>query len=243
MLTIAHSGFSAPSAQRIAEQGDVTLVRSSTQQVDVNWGRASANAALNPDTSVSTNKRVMREKFAAASVPMPSLFPGPDSPDRLEAVHEALVGGGVIIGRPDRHSKGRGMWVITDVPTLTKALRGTRRKAAATHFMERVEAEREYRCHIFQGKSIRISRKDFADDGKTWLAVKPGDIRLRTVREAAAAAVAALGLDFGAVDVLASGARNEEVWVLEVNSAPGLGGTMPRVYYQAFEQWKAAQDD
>lgn len=232
-LVIAHSGFSTPSAQHIAEHGGVTLVRDSTTQADVNWGRSTANATLNRDTSAATNKRVMREKFAAAGVPMPRLLPA-------EEVRAGFDGTTVTLGRPDRHSKRRGMWLVRDERTMQNALAGTRRKRPATHFMEWVESDREYRCHIFQGKSIRISAKDYSDD-KTWTAIKPGEMPLATVREAARQAVAAVGLDFGAVDILARGPRNEQVWVLEVNAAPGLGGTMPRVYFDTFNRWKESR--
>ena len=236
-LTVACSGFSAPSAQRIAEQGDARLVRSSTEQVDVNWGRSSANARLNSDTTLVTNKREMRLAFRRAGVPMPHLLfvANADGFDERD-LHQYLADDGVALGRPDRHTKHRGMWLIRNERDLAKALAGTRKKHAATHFMEWIESEREYRCHIFQGRSIRISRKDYSDE-KTWVAVRPGDIPLETVRDAARQAVAAVGLDFGAVDILARGERNDEVFVLEVNSAPGLGGSMPRVYFDTFMRW------
>jgi len=242
-LTIAYSKFSAPSAQRIAEQGEVDLVRSSTAEVDVNWGRASAAASLNADTSNATNKRVMRELFAQHGVPMPTLF---TPQEVVQQVMTHLAAGETLpplIGRPDRHSKGRGLWLVTSAQDFDRALRGTRKKRAATHFMEYISKERaphEYRVHIFQGRSIRISRKDYGED-KVWKAVKPGDVDLRAVRSAAKAAVAALGLDFGAVDVLCS-AEHDQAWVLEVNSAPGLGGTMPRVYFETFTRWKEGHD-
>lgn len=47
-------------------------------------------------------------------------------------------------------------------------------------------------------------------------------------------AVAALGLDFGAVDVLVT--KDDEVFVLEVNTAPGLEGTTLTKYYEAFKR-------
>jgi glutathione synthase/RimK-type ligase-like ATP-grasp enzyme len=235
-LTITHSAFSTPSATLLAEQGDVTLIRSSAQEADINWGRATSSAVLNRDTAAATNKRLMRERFAQAGVPMPRLF----TADQVANEETAPA----IIGRPDRHSKGRGMWLITDGASLTRALAGTRRKRAATHFMEYISEERaprEYRVHIFLGRSIRISRKDWEAEDRTWRAVRPGDMDMRKVRQAAKDAVAALGLDFGAVDILAGGTNNEDVWVLEVNTAPGLGGSMPRVYHEAFTTWKEQQ--
>lgn len=233
MLTIAYSGKSRPTALKLAEAGeDVTLVRGSGQAVDVNWGRNVANSQLNPDISNVTNKRVMRELFRDHDVPMPTLYN--TNVDDLINMEEIVF---PVVGRPDQHSKGRGYWKCTTLGQLLAAMRGTAKKRAATHFMEFVESDREYRVHVFKGKSIRISEKDFDNDGK-YTTAKPGDIKLRRVRDAAKAAVEAVGLDFGAVDILARGEENEEVFVLEVNAAPGLGGTMPQLYIDTFNSWK-----
>jgi glutathione synthase/RimK-type ligase-like ATP-grasp enzyme len=45
--------------------------------------------------------------------------------------------------------------------------------------------------------------------------------------------VSALGLDFGAVDVIEN---KKGSWILEVNTAPGLEGQTLEVYRSAFEQ-------
>ena len=228
MLTISYSGRSKPSALTIAENlEDVVLFRNSEQPVDVNWGRYRANSQLNADIRNTTNKRVMRELFKEHGVPMPKLLA---LDDRWSFP---------VVGRPDQHSKKRGFWLCNNMDDVLKAEAGTRRKKAATHFMEFVEHDREYRVHIFKGRSIRISRKEFTEDGSNqYTTAKPGDIKLRRVREAAKAAVSAVGLDFGAVDILARGDNNEEVFVLEVNAAPGLGGSMPRLYANIFQKWK-----
>lgn len=242
MLKVSYSRASKPTALKLAEIGDVQLVRRSAPEVDVNWGRRVANAKLNPNINNSVNKRVMRELFKEHGVPMPPLV-------QEQLVRDSVNGHTsynpyMFIGRPDRHSKGRGLWKIRSRLDLDKALRGTRRKRAATHFMEYVEHDREYRVHIFKGMSIRISEKVFNDETKKeYTTGKPGDIRLRNVREAAKLAVSAIGLDFGAVDILAKGPNNEEVYVTEVNAAPGLGGSMPQLYIDAFNQWKEEQEE
>lgn len=240
MLTIAYSGRSKPTADKFAElDEEVEITRHSAPHVDINWGRNRANAELNPDIGNTTNKRVMRELFAENNVPMPQLV-------TAEELFEDYSNGGErsIIGRPDKHTKGRGLWRINDIKSLALAMRGTEKKRAATHFMEFVESEREYRVHVFKGKSIRVSRKEFADDGSNkYTTAKPGDIKLRKVRDAAKAAVSAVGLDFGAVDILASGENNEAVFVLEVNAAPGLGGSMPQLYLDTFKKWKNGEFD
>lgn len=227
-MVICYSGKSAISAQLIADElSDVTSARS--KNGDINWGRARANTSLNPDISNSTNKRIMRELFHQKGVPMPKLLP-------LEEVRLALEEGGAVVGRPDRHSKGRGFWLIRCEADLEKALRGTRKKKAATHFMEFVEADHEVRVHIFKGRSIRISEKAFFVDDygrRDYTTIKP-TIRRKRVRRAAKKAVKALGLDFGAVDILAT---DDACYVLEVNAAPGLGGSMPRLYAETFKEW------
>jgi glutathione synthase/RimK-type ligase-like ATP-grasp enzyme len=238
MLEIAYSGKSRPSAELIAEQGDdINIVRASRRQTDINWGRESANSELNPDITNVTNKRYMRELFAESNVPAPRLM---DEAGALQAV----LNGEVVIGRPDRHTKGRGFWRCESPVDVKRAMEGTRRKKAATHFIAFVDAPREYRVHIFRNKSIRISEKVFIDESKKeYTTGKPGDIKLAQVREAAKQAVLAVGLDFGAVDILASGSDNSEVFVLEVNAAPGLGGTMPKLYADTFRKWKAGEWD
>lgn len=228
-MKLCYAGCSEPSAQLIADEDDaITTVRRSAG--DINWGRERADTALNPDISNVTNKRVMRELFASHNVPMPRLV-------AVDEVRTALEKGeGKFVGRPDTHKQGRGYWLVTNEKELNRALSGTRIKKPATHFMEFVEAPREYRVHIFKGKSIRISEKDFYidEEGKRDYTTKKPHHEIKHVRRAAKKALKAVGLDFGAVDILAD---DEKCWVLEVNAAPGLGGSMPRVYATAFKKW------
>ena len=228
-MKLAYSGRSAPSAQAIAEasDGDIQAVRSG--RAGINWGRNHADSELNADISNSTNKRRMRELFAEHEVPTPKLYDCP---------RYAIDQGIVLVGRPDRHMKGRGYWLCQSRDDVDRAVRGTRRKAAATHFMEFIDAPREYRVHIFKGKSIRISEKDTTAFHE-YTTIKPTN-NVKHVRKAAKAAIAALGLDFGAVDVLAN---DEQAWVLECNAAPGLGGSMARLYAEVFNQWENGEFD
>lgn len=210
---------------------DDNIVPTRSSRGDINWGKRVANTALNPDTSNVTNKRTMRLLFEQNGVPMPKLL-------SFDEAERAVLAGKTVVGRPDRHTKGRGFWKIDSLNKLYKARRGTRRKRAATHYMEFVSAPREYRVHIFLGKSIRISEKKFGEKGITstgnYITIKPSH-NVKHVRKAAKQAVSAVGLDFGAVDILAD---DENCWVLEVNSAPGLGGSLPRLYAEMFRRWQ-----
>lgn len=231
-MILTYSGRSAPSANSIADQSDDIMLNRGSRG-DINWGRSCADTELNSDISNVTNKRRMRELFKEHGVPMPKLLTG--------GMAELP-----IVGRPDRHTKGRGFWLCKTRADVWKALRGTRRKKAATHFMEYIDAPREYRVHIFLGRSIRISEKVFyvdpftgVKDKSTYYTGKPKH-NVDHVRKAAKQAVKAVGLDFGAVDVLAS---DSEAWVLEVNAAPGLGGSMPQLYADTFLAWEEGEFD
>lgn len=220
-MILTYSGRSAPTAQKIADEGGFDLNRGSRGQI--NWGRNFADTELNPDISNATNKRRMRELFREHGVPMPELI------ERTGFIDSPIV------GRPDHHMKGRGFWLCRNYDDVQKALRGTRKKKAATHFMEYISPERaprEYRVHIFKDKSIRISEKAHTAF-HVYTTVKPQH-NVKHVRKAAKEAVRALGLDFGAVDVLAN---DTECWVTEVNSSPGLGGSMPALYAKVFKEW------
>lgn len=225
-MVICHSGKSAISANLIADEDD-DIFTNRGRDGDINWGRYKANTKLNPDISNVTNKRVMRELFAEHGVPMPKLIPLEDVLLYLQTTATP------VIGRSERHSKGRGLWRIDSPERLKLAVRGTRKKKPATHFMEVVDAPREYRVHIFLGKSIRISEKAFNEDKSEYTTVKPHH-NVKHVRKAAKKALKAVGLDFGAVDILAD---DTQCWVLEVNAAPGLGGTMPALYAKTFKQY------
>ncbi len=236
-MRICYSRASAPSAHNIAdilmEQGvDVQLVKGPNG--DINWGRASTNATLNADISNVTNKRRMRELFAEHEVPMPRLI---RTTDNIFP----------IVGRPDRHTRGRGFWLCHNVLDVVKAKNGItyrngKRKQPATHFMEYISKERaprEYRVHVFLGKSIRVSQKLFNESGE-YTTIKPERDLVKHVRKAAKKAVEAVGLDFGTVDVLAN---DTECWVLEVNSAPGVGGSMPRLWARVFKEYMEGEWD
>jgi hypothetical protein len=94
----------------------------------------------------------------------------------------------------------------------------------------------EYRLHIFNGKSIRagvkVHREDFPNPhpwirsfDAGWRIHYAGFSSTKEMRTLAAAAVKALGLTFGAVDIAKR--ADGTLMVLEVNRAPGIeGGTV-----------------
>lgn len=110
-----------------------------------------------------------------------------------------------------------------------------------------VKKKAEYRVHVAFGRVINVTQK-IKPNGVTI----SGDTRIRThrtgyifvrpttrvpqdVEAQAVRAVAALGLDFGGVDVIYNEAANA-AYILEINTAPGLDGdTTVEAYREAFQ--------
>lgn len=105
--------------------------------------------------------------------------------------------------------------------------------------------KREYRVHVAFGQVIDVQqkRKRSDYDGEVDYAVRNHhtgwiyareSVEASEVRDALAIhAVALLGLDFGAVDIIYN-ERDNQYLVLEVNTAPGLEGTTVTKYTEAF---------
>ena len=184
----------------------------------------------------ASNKRQARQTFAEQGIPAPTLYlkPGDVSKDDLP-----------VIGRTSYHCKGAGFWFCKTLAQVKKAS-----QAGATHFLEFIPDTREYRVHTFIKRkylgskerkpecyvSIKISEKVWQGKGKPdknepqknhefgWTFLGPQNRReeeLDVVRHVSKEAIAALGLDFGAVDVMYR-VRNKQPYVLEVNSTPSL---------------------
>jgi hypothetical protein len=126
-------------------------------------------------------------------------------------------------------------------------------------FVKKEQIVEEYRIHSFNGKSIRAGKKIPRDgfnpieDEKLW---KPESNLLHPwirswdggwkisynqftssseMRKIAGAAVKALGLTFGAVDLARR--ANGSLFVLEVNAAPGIEGGTVKSYERAVNKW------
>lgn len=134
-------------------------------------------------------------------------------------------------------SAGEGIVVATtedemvDAPLYTKGISGARR---------------EYRIHVFGGKVILSQTKRRRSGSQTdelvrnldggWIFGVSNSNPSDLVKENAINAVHALGLDYGAVDIIAKGGRGSETesYVLEVNTAPGQrGATTVAAYSKA----------
>lgn len=117
---------------------------------------------------------------------------------------------------------------------------------APDYFSKKEDIVEEFRIHSFLGKSIKAGVK-VPRDGATphaWIRSLDGGWRIRydgfesrkDMREVAHAAVKALSLDFGAVDL--GRKADGSMIVLEVNRAPGLGDGTINTYSKAIRAWR-----
>lgn len=113
-----------------------------------------------------------------------------------------------------------------------------------------VQKKSEFRVHIMNGEVIDVQRKarnkDVPDDEVNWKIRNHGNgfIYARNdglgnvparVLEEALLCMEAVGLDFGAVDIIYN-ERGNSAYVLEVNTAPGLQGHTATIYALAFNK-------
>ena len=121
-------------------------------------------------------------------------------------------------------------------------------------YVKYIPKKSEWRVHVFRGEVVDVQRKarrrEVPDDKINWLirnhdngfvfarGEERGEIA-NGVEEQALAAVAASGLDFGAVDVIYNEAR-DMAYVLEINTAPGIEGSTLDGYVERFNTLREA---
>lgn len=221
----------------------------------LNWGRTASpeehrydlSRTINRPAAVgaTSNKTRMRETFIVNGVPSPRMY---DVAGAETIVSEDCP----LIGRTASHTRSNGLWVCRSRVEVAAASIG---RNPATHFLQVISSPnlREYRVHVVGDKCIKISEKVLGVEGpnncvggvpirscdRGWVYRVPETRRRRELRAAAKQAVAALGLDLGAVDVLQDHV-SKQTWVLEVNAAPGMDdeSTTMRRYIQAItDKW------
>lgn len=123
---------------------------------------------------------------------------------------EVIVEGPGYAVRRTHHIEGRDIRLLTNQHFLVQWL----------------DKVREYRVHVFLDEAFRLCRKvPNVNSGEIWNSTNTQwKYQLRTyprgLKTLARQAVATLGHDFGAVDIIQG--RDRRLYVLEVNSAPGI---------------------
>jgi glutathione synthase/RimK-type ligase-like ATP-grasp enzyme len=180
---------------------------------------------------MATHKGIALAQFAVFNVPCPEY-----TTDKQQAKDWIESGDKVVCRTLLTAHSGQGIVVakqhdqLVDAPLYTKYIR----------------KQKEFRVHVFNSKIIDIQEKrrsSATDDHHPYIRNHAngyvfcrGDIEEPyDLRGVATSAVNALGLDFGAVDVIWSEAQ-DKCYVLEVNTACGLEGSTVHKYVQAIKE-------
>jgi hypothetical protein len=139
-----------------------------------------------------------------------------------------------VLGRRQAHARGRNI-------KLLKGIRDFRRDNASDFWVEFIPALKEYRYHVFGSRIVRVSEKVQTPGAHKWIrSFRRGwdfiEIKAsfpETTAEAVGA-VKAIGLDWGAVDIILSEAGKP--FVLEVNTGPRLNKEGRRIWVKAIKR-------
>jgi glutathione synthase/RimK-type ligase-like ATP-grasp enzyme len=203
----------------------------------INWGNptslsySSAQRVINIPTQLqqSINKLLSFRRWKEKGVPIPEF-----STELLDNRKGVWLARTNVTG-----SGGDGIVVIREDDGIPKA----------PLYVKYIRKTQEFRAHVVNGKVIFVQQKKRKsdaeqtkdqklirnyDNGWVFCPLEKWDKELEDV---AIAAVAGLGLDFGAVDMVL-GMDTGKYYCLELNSAPGLESpTLIEAYKEAFSTW------
>lgn len=220
----------------------------------INWGAgtlpdqvAACEKVYNNPLAIrnASNKLKSFELFQEAGVTIPQFFTNKEEAHAYlsnvgpEENHQQRREGKSVVARTvlNGHS-GAGIVICNNIDNLVDA----------PLYTAYVKKQEEYRYHVFAGQVVDIQRKarkrDVPDDAVNWqvrnldggfIFAREGVVESAQAAEDSIKAVAALGLDFGAVDLVYN-QREDKYYVLEVNSAPGLAGSTLDGYARRFRE-------
>lgn len=221
---------SALNTKRLRPEG---RYRSRYYDLVINWGNTTIPywyaRILNKPEAVkkATNKLESFKLFKQHNVPTPEW-----TEDFEEAKNWVQQGNEVYCRQDLSGHSGSGIVVCSTVETMV----------SAPLFTKRVKAKYEFRVHVFKGQVIDFQQKKrrngvetsgrIRNHGHGYIYARSEVCLPSSVENTSISAVAALGLDFGAVDI-GYKASTEEAFAYEVNTAPGLVGTTIDRYKQA----------
>jgi glutathione synthase/RimK-type ligase-like ATP-grasp enzyme len=204
------------------------------------WNPANTEVFLNECAAIALASNKINAFRALDAADVPTLYWTTNE----DVAREWLKDGDNVFARSVVQGHGgKGITVISgddDIPADTK------------FFTKHAVNKNEYRVHVFNGEVIdvvqkrRMNKDTLEERGITvneivrnhdngWVFARQDVQRKTVVDEASVAAIKALGLDFGAVDVVYL--PNGKACVLEVNTAPGLEGTTLENYINAFRRY------
>jgi hypothetical protein len=200
----------------------------------INWGHS--HATLTAQRIWNSNAAQAGNKLVAFNQ-MKGKCNVPDFSDKKDDASVWIGGGYCVVGRSilNGHS-GAGISLCKDINNLPEL----------PLYVKYIPKKKEYRVHVAFGSVIDVQQKKKRDGFPKeetnfqvrnhhtgWVYCRENITHVPELDEQAIKACNALGLDFGAVDIIWNEKYNK-YYVLEVNTAPGLEGQTVESYAQAF---------
>lgn len=178
---------------------------------------------------LSSNKPECRKVLAEAEIPVPKA---------TETQYP-------VVGRSRKHKAGDNFFYCKNKEEVQEA-----KENGAVYFSQYYPKTNEYRVHVGSGKVLLMSIKEGDKTQRVWnkklsnfnfrhlrRSVWLNDKHLRKMCRTAKKAIKAVGLDFGAVDIMADAGEGHEPFVVtEINTAPSLSPLAIEKYIQYFEK-------
>lgn len=208
----------------------------------VNWGKTQTPRWWTGGLNNPEKVRQSGNKLSALNILKAGGVSIPEFTTDKEVVRKWILDGKVVVGRQVLNGHG-GIGCVVMNPERKKG-----EELAITEcplYTQHLRHKREFRIHVFQARIIDMvekrKRRGF-EDRNAWIRnYNNGYVFCRDnlaipdcVKQEALRATAALGLDFGAVDV-AYREKENKAYVFEVNTAPGIEGTTINSYINAFK--------
>ncbi len=196
---------------------------------------------LNSASSIlrNTNKLGSLRLFAKAGLNVPKIYTDKHS-----------IKGFPVLGRDRNHSGGKDIVIIQGSNNLSS--NDFNKIPNKDFYVEFIPSKLEYRVHVFAGEVLRVTQKTFRGhdrngdsiDNKSLIRndtfgwghsnIETNEVR-KDILNACIKAVKAIGLDFGAVDVIISSV-DEKPYILEVNTCPRLNSIGMKIYVDRIKE-------
>lgn len=237
--------------KRLKEEGSLFVAKAGDKII--NWGRSTphtvfdgAGQVLNRPEAIALASHKVKSFLAlnAAKADGKEIKIPENTVDRAVAFSWLTQGVDVVVRNIVQGHSGQGIEIhrAADLPLYNVGNKEFPNAPLYTAYIRKAE---EYRIHVMNGEVFFIQRKarklDVPDEDVNWqvrnleggfiYANQNVDVEDEAKRYAITA-VEALGLDFGAVDILKT--KRGNFFVLEVNTACGLAGTTLDKYAEAF---------
>ena len=208
----------------------------SPKRVTINWGSTNIPAEVQ-GTIINRNVVIATNKIRAYQA-LVGLCP-PFTTDKEEA-KEFFSDSFVVERHVVNGHSGRGIRIVKDPNELS----------VCPVYVKYVKKLKEFRVHVFKGEVIYVQEKrkregwqynpnytsEIRSHANGWVFCTQDLVEPASLRGVAIAALDALALDFGAVDIIWNKHQNT-CYVLEVNTAPGLCDTTASIYANKFNKF------